>query len=150
MEEAAKGVGPMVKLMMMGMGALSKAFYQRDGKEAIPIITEVMSRGGVEWGKLMQQMAPVKSMKAVGESFKMMDSMVDMGMEIIELSDDVFHFKVSKCPQGLEGTSRELCEAMSTNEAKMVNTFLGQEVETKILKTAAAGDEKCEMIFSKK
>ncbi len=58
MEEAAK-LAPMMKLSYMGMGALGKAFYKRYGKEALPIITEVMSQGGVEWGKIMQQMGPV-------------------------------------------------------------------------------------------
>ena len=148
MEEAAKEYAPMMKLMFMGMGALSKAFYKKYGKEALPIITEVASQGGVEYGKLMQQMAPAKGMKAVGEMLKMMGSMMGMGMEIVELSDNTFHFKVSQCPLGIEGTSKELCEAMMTNDKKMMSTFLGQEVEMKILKSVAAGDEKCEVIYS--
>ena len=148
MEEAAKAYASMVKLMFMGMGALSKAFYEKYGKEALPIITEVASQGGVEYGKVMQQMTPAKGMKAVGELFKMMDSMVGEGMEIIELSDDAFHFKVSQCPVGIEGTSKELCEAMMTSEKKMMSIFLGQEVEMRIPKSVAAGDEKCEVIYS--
>jgi len=148
MEEAAKEYAPMMKLMFMGMGALSKAFYKKYGKEALPIITEVASQGGVEYGKLMQQMAPAKGMKTAGEMSKMMDSMMGMGMEIVELSDNTFHFKVSQCPLGIEGTSKELCEAMMTNDKKMMSTFLGQEVEMKILKSVAAGDEKCEVIYS--
>ena len=79
MEEAAKAYASMVKLMFMGMGALSKAFYEKYGKEALPIITEVASQGGVEYGKVMQQMTPAKGMKAVGELFKMMDSMMGGG-----------------------------------------------------------------------
>ena len=150
MEEAAKGFAPMMKLMFMGLGALSKAFYEKYGKEALPIITEVASRGGVEYGKIMQQTMPAKGMKAVGESFKMMDSMMGMGTEIVELSDDTFHFKVSQCPLGIEGTSKELCEAMMTMDKKMMSTFLGQEVEMKILKSVAAGDEKCEVVYSTK
>ncbi len=148
MEEAAKAYASMVKLMFMGMGALSKAFYEKYGKEALPIITEVASQGGVEYGKVMQQMTPAKGMKAVGELFKMMDSMMGEGMEIIELSDDAFHFKVSQCPVGIEGTSKELCEAMMTSEKKMMSIFLGQEVEMRIPKSVAAGDEKCEIIYS--
>ena len=150
MAEAAQGFAPMMKLMLMGLGGFGKAFYQKYGKEALPIITEVSSQGGVEWGKIMQEMTPVKSMKAVGEQLKMMGSMLDMGIELVELSDDKFHFKVSQCPIGLEGTSRELCEAMMTNDSKMVSTFLGQEIDTQILKTVAAGDQKCEVIYSKK
>ena len=150
MEEAAKAYASMMKLMFMGMGALSKAFYEKYGKEALPIITEVASHGGVEYGKIMQQMTPAKGMKAVGESFKMMESMMGGEMEIIELSDDMFHFKVSQCPVGIEGTSKELCEAMMTSEKKMMSIFLGQEVEMRIPKSVAAGDEKCEVIYSTK
>lgn len=148
MEEAAKGFGPMMKLMFMGMGALGKAFYKRYGKEALPIIIEVMNQGGVEYGKLMQQMAPARSMKAAGESFKMMASMMGMGTEIMELSDDTFHFKVSQCPLGIEGTSKGLCEAMMTSDKKMFSTFLGKEVNMKIPKSVAAGDKECEVIYS--
>ena len=150
MEEAAKGFGPMMKLMFMGMGALGKAFYKRYGEEALPTIIEVMNQGGVEQGKLMQQMAPARSMKAAGESFKMMDSLFEMGTEIVELSDDTLHFKVSHCPLGIEGTSKELCEALMTTDKKMMSTLLGKEVEMKILKSVAVGDKQCEAIYSVK
>ena len=150
MEEAAKASGPMMKLLFMGMGALGKAFYEKNGKEAIPIITEVATQGGVEYGKLMQQMIPAKSMKAAGEMFKMMDQMMGMGTEIVELSNDTFHFKVSQCPLGIQGTSKELCEAMMASDKQMFSTFLGKEVEMKIPKSVAAGDRECEVIFSTK
>jgi len=150
MEDAAKGFAPMMKQMFMGMGALSKAFYQKYGKEALPIITEVASQGGVEHGKIMQQMTPARGMKAVGESLKMMGSMMGMEMEMVELSDDAIHFKTPRCLLGIEGTSKELCEAMMNSDKKMVGTFLGQEVDMKILKSVAAGDKECEVIFSKK
>ena len=150
MKKVAKGFAPMMRGMLAMSGALSKAFYERYGKEALPIITEVMSKSGVESGKIMQQMMPVRDMKGFGEQFNMMGSMMEMGMETIELSDEAFHFKVSQCPFGIEGTSRELCEALMTSDVKRVGTLLGQEMEAKILKTVAAGDEKCEVILSKK
>ena len=148
MEQAAQGFGPMMRLMFMGIGGLSKAFYNKYGDEALPIITEAARRGGVEYGKIMQQMAPDRSMKAAGESFKMMDSLFEMGTEIVELSDDTLHFKVSHCPLGIEGTSKELCEALMTNDKEMMSTFLGKEVDMKILKSVAAGDKECEVIYT--
>jgi hypothetical protein len=150
MEEATKGFAAMMKQMFMGMGALSKAFYRKYGKEALPIITEVSSQGGVGYGKIMQQMTPARGMKAVGESFKMMGSMMGMETEIMELSDNTLHFKTPRCLLGIEGTSKELCEAMMNSDKNMVGTFLGQEVDMKILKSVAAGDKECEVIFSKK
>jgi len=80
----------------------------------------------------------------------MMGMMMDIGIEIVELSDDAIHIKVPKCTLGIEGTSKELCEAMMATDTKLLNTLLGQEVETKILKSVAAGDKECEVIFSKK
>jgi predicted hydrocarbon binding protein len=149
MEEAAQ-FAPMMQLAMMGPGAFAKAFYQRYGKEALPIIAEVMSHAGVEWGKLAQQMASAKGMRAYGESLQMVGMIMGMGMEVVELSDDKIHFKVSKCPLGIEGTSRELCEAMMNLDKSMMSTFLGQKGKVKVLKSLAAGDKICEVIESKK
>ena len=150
MEEAAKGSAPMTKHMSAMLGDLCKAFYERYGKEALPIIAEVSSKGGVAAAEIRRKTMPVKGMKDFDELFKMMDSTMGLGMEIIELSDDAIHIKVSRCPHGIEGTSRELCEAMMISDVKMMSTLLGQELEMKILKAVAAGDEKCEVIFSKK
>ena len=149
MKAAAKGFRPMMKNNYATFGALCKAFYEKDGKEAIPIITEIASKSGVGSAEGVRKMMPVKNMKDAGELFKMMDSMMEMGMEIIELSDDAIHFKVPKCMLGIEGTSKELCEAMMASDTNMVSTLLGQEVEMKILKSIAAGDKECEVIFSK-
>lgn len=149
MEEAAQ-FAPMMQLAMMGSGAFAKAFYQRYGKEALPIIAGVMSQGGAEWGKLAQQMAPAKGMSAYGETLKMVGLIMGMDVEVVELSDDKIHFKVSKCPFGIEGTSRELCEAMMNLDKSMMSSFLGQKGKVKVLKSVAAGDKICEIIESKK
>jgi hypothetical protein len=150
MERAAKEFGPMMRQMFVGMGALSKAFYQKYGNEALPIITEVASQSGVEYGKMMQQMMPARGMKTVGESLKMMGAMMGIDMQMLELSDNVIHFKTQQCPLGIQGTSKALCEAMMNNDRKMIGTFLGQEVDMKILKSVAARDRECEVIYSKK
>jgi len=140
----------MMQLVMAGSGAFAKAFYQKYGKEALPIIAGVMRQGGAEWGKLAQQMAPSKGMKAYGESLQMLGLIMGMGLEVVELSDDKIHFKLSKCPLGIEGTSRELCEAMMNLDKSLMSAFLGQEGKVKVLKSVAAGDKICEVIESKK
>lgn len=150
MEEAARRIGPMMGSMLAMSGTLAMAIYEKFGKDALPVITEAMSKSGVESGKAMRQMMPSADMKAFVEQLNMMGSMMDIGMEITESSDDSVHFQALKCPFCIEGTSRELCEALMSVDEKRVGTFLGQEVETKILKTVAAGDNKCEVIISKK
>jgi predicted hydrocarbon binding protein len=148
MEETAK-FAPIMQLAMKGSGAFAKAFYQRYGKEALPIISGVMSQNGVEWGTMAQQMVPAKGMMAYAESLKLISSIMGMEVEVVELSDDKLHFKGSKCPLGIEGTSRELCEVMMDFDKSWMGTFLGQEGQINVLKCVAAGDEICEVIESK-
>ena len=150
MDDAARGLIAMINLTTKGEGALCKTFYQKFGKEALPLVNGAMSQGGVEWGKIMQQSIPVKSMKAVAEQSKAMDAMMGLGMEMVEVSDNILHFKISRCPFGLEGSSKELCEAAMAVDEKRLSIFFGQGIDMKILHTVAAGDKQCEVVFSKK
>jgi predicted hydrocarbon binding protein len=137
-------------LLTKGQGALCKAFYQKFGKEALPLLTGVMSNVGNEWGKMMQKSLPVKSMMAIAEQTKLMGSMMGLGTEMLEVSNDKLHFKMSKCPFGFEGTKKDLCEAAMIIDEEKISIFLGQRVDMKIIKTVAAGDKQCEIVFSKK
>ena len=151
MEEAAKSFGPMMKLMYNMVGDLGSAFYMKYGKDALPTIAAVSAKYGAPYAKIVQKMMPVKSMKDIGEMYKMMMAMMGgENMEIVKLSDDVLHFKMSHCPVCIEGTSQELCEAMMNMDKKMVSTLLGQQINVKVPKSVAAGDKYCEVIFSKK
>jgi predicted hydrocarbon binding protein len=129
---------------------LSSAFYKKYGKGALPIIARVSARSGAEYAKIAKKMMPFKSMKDIGEMFKMMMATMGEKMEIVKLSDDVLRFKMSHCGMGIEGTSQELCEAMMNSDKKMVSTLLGQPVNVKVAKSLAGGDKCCEVIYSKK
>lgn len=150
MKSAFKGFRPMIQNFYEMWGELCKAFYNKYGQDAIPIITEVSARSGAAQAEMIQKMMPVKDMKDLGEVWKTFDSMMEMGVEIVELTDDKIHFRVPKCIVGIEGTSKELCEAMMTSDAKMASTLMGQEMEMEILKSIAVGDKECELVFSKK
>ena len=147
MEEAGKS---MMKMMFNELGDMCSAFYKKYGKDALPIISKVSAKYGVESAKLVQKMMPVKNMKDYAEVYKMMMSMMGEKLEIVKVSDNVFQFKGYHCPMGLEGTNQELCEAMMVSDNKMLSTLLGQPVETKLLKSLPAGDKCCEYIYSKK
>jgi predicted hydrocarbon binding protein len=150
LEEAAKSFGPMMKLMGNMVGDLSSEFYKKYGKNALPIIAKVSAKFGADSAKIVQKMMPVKNMKDFAEMYKMMMTMMGEKLETIKASDDVFHFKISHCPMGLEGTSRELCEAMLVSDNKMASTLLGRKVETKLLTSLGAGDKCCEYLYSRK
>ncbi|MFC1919881.1 hypothetical protein ACFLWX_03735 [Chloroflexota bacterium] len=150
MKAAAKGFRPMLSNMLVTMGDLCRAFYEKNGEEAIPIITEIMKKSGVKEAENIRKMMPVKDMKDVGELFNIMDGIMEMGMEVVEISDKSIHVKLPGCNLGLDGTSQELCGASMAKEMQMISTLLGQEMDSKIIKSVAAGDKECEAIFSVK
>ncbi len=76
--------------------------------------------------------------------------MMGVTPELVELSDEVLHFTMPHCPLCIEGTSKELCEALMAHDAKMTGTLLGQEVNMEIPKSVAVGDKECEVIFTSK
>jgi predicted hydrocarbon binding protein len=141
---------PMLNMLSGEVGALGKTFYNKYGKESLPMIAGVVSQSGVEWGKIMRNNSPTKGMQAAGELQRIIGDSLGWGVDLVEATDEKLHFKVSKCPFGIEGTSKELCEAMMIMDETRMSTFLGQEVEVRILKSVAAGDKQCEVIFSKK
>lgn len=147
MEAAMKQFAPIMQATYKTLGALAKAFYEKYDADALPIITNVMEERGVENGKLAKNMVPGEGMKAVGSLFQMMTQMME-GMEILEITDDKLHFTTPLCPMGIEGTSRELCEALMTSDQAMVRTMLGQDVEITIPESIAAGDDSCEIILA--
>lgn len=148
----AKPFVPMFKQNFRTIGVLSKAFYEKYGEEALPIISKVMSMAGAEGAEMAKHKLKGKGMKDVGEIFKMFEILLDVPLEMVELSDETIHYKhPPPCMNGLEGTSKELCEALCpARGAAMVSTVLEEEVGVEVVKCVAAGDEYCEVIYSKK
>lgn len=147
MEEATKSFG---QLMYNMVGDLCNAFYKKYGKDALSIIATVSAKSGADSAKIVQKMMPVKNMKDIAEIYKMMMATMGEKMEIVKVSDDMLHLKMSHCPMGISGTSVELCKAMMSSDKKMVSTLLGQQIDIKILNSLAGGDKCCEFIYSKK
>jgi predicted hydrocarbon binding protein len=147
-KSAARGFAPLRESTLTMVGDLCKAFYEKNGEASLPILAEIASKSGLERAETIKKMTSVKDMKDIGELFKMMDLMMEMGVKIVELSNDTIHYKMPKCNLHIGGTSKELCETMMTADTKMFGSLLGQEVDMKILSSIAAGDKECEIIFS--
>lgn len=62
-----KMVAPSITRQTLCVGGLCKAFYERYGEEALPIIAEVMAEDGVRWVKTAQRSIRGKGMKGIGE-----------------------------------------------------------------------------------
>ena len=140
----------MMKLMYNMMGDMCTAFYKKYGKDALSIISAVSTKYGEPNAKLAQKMMPIKNLKDVAKMYNMMFGMIGEKFDVVKVSDDTLHFKVSTCPMCIQGTSKELCEAMMQTDRKMVGTLVGHPINIGIMKSVAAGDKYCEVVFSKK
>ena len=68
-------------------------------------------------------------------------------MDIIELTDTIFHIKGYRCNLGLKDTYRELCVAMMAMDRGIFEGATGEKIDLKILRSLAAGDSCCEIVF---
>jgi hypothetical protein len=71
-------------------------------------------------------------------------------VKILSISDEKFHIQGTKCPFGLENTTRALCEAVMAIDREYFREAVSDKIELKILKTVAAGDQHCDTIYTLK
>lgn len=127
-------------------GLLIKEFYKKFGKEALPIIEDVLGRQGTAQGlEVKQKLSDTKLSTVANFLIKTCDPAL---IKVISLSDEKFHFQGTKCPFGLENTARELCEAVMAIDREYFFTVTAGKTKLEILKTVAAGDPFCDTIFT--
>lgn len=126
-------------------GMLIKAFYKKFGKEALPIIKEVCVRQGRALGLKIMEKLPNNKLSTVAKAFS--QSFDQNYIKVISISDDKFHIQGTKCPFGLENTSRELCEAVMEIDYEYFRTAVSDKIKLNIIKTVAAGDSCCDTIY---
>ena len=129
-------------------GLLIKAIYKRFGKDALPTIEEVCKKQGRALGIKIANKLSNKKLSIVGKAFT--KSFDPNSVKIISISDEKFQIQGTKCPFGLENTSRELCEATMAIDHEYFRTAVDQNVKLKILKTVAAGDSYCDTVYEYK
>jgi predicted hydrocarbon binding protein len=129
-------------------GILIKAFYEKFGKEALPIIREIFKKQGRALGLKIRKKVPEHNLSSVAKAFS--KSYDPKDINVIQISDEVFQIQGNKCPFGLENTSRELCEAVMESDAESFRTAVNECVELKIIKTVAEGDDFCDTIYELK
>jgi len=110
-----------VPILWENIGRIAKAVDKEFGTESRNILRQVMGERGFEMGEMMKTMCPGEDFKSVGtfvaEAVKTFLP-PDVKIEVEEKEN-----KVSRCPYGLEGTSRELCKAMMAFDVKTVETI---------------------------
>jgi predicted hydrocarbon binding protein len=129
-------------------GMLIKAFYKKIGKDAIPIIKDVLKKQGCALGLKIKAKLPDNRLSTVANAFS--KSYNSDEVSVVELNDERFQIQGTKCPFGLENTSRELCEAVMEIDAEYFRTAVDKNIKLKIIKTVAEGDPFCDTVYELK
>ena len=126
-------------------GLLIKAIYKKYREDVLPIIENICSKQGKSLGRKIKKKLSNTNLSTVAKVFS--KSFDQNFIEIITISDEKFHIRGTKCPFGLENTSRELCEAVMKIDHEYFREAVNDKIELKILKTVATGDPYCDTIY---
>jgi len=140
--------GMVTSALFGNLGSIAKAVDKKFGAAGRDVLRQVMSEKGVAMGTMMKPISPGKDFKSVGAFYAQALKMFGIEREVEAKENEVI-VKGSKCAYGLEGTNRELCEAMMAFELNAVKT-ISPDVTPEIVKTVAAGDPQCELSIKPK
>ncbi|MFX1329908.1 MAG: L-2-amino-thiazoline-4-carboxylic acid hydrolase [Promethearchaeota archaeon] len=129
-------------------GLLIKAVYEKFGGKILPIIKDVCRKQGKSLGQKIKKTIPNNKLSTVAKAFS--KSFDQKFVKIISISDEKFQIQGTKCPFGLENTSRELCEAVMVIDHEYFREAVNNKIKLKIHKTIAAGDPYCDTIYELK
>ena len=119
-------------------GLLIKAFYEKCGDDILPTIDNILGRQGRALGLKVRSKLPDCNLSTVATAF--MKNFDSTTINTVCLSDNKFHIQGSKCPFGLENTSRQLCEAVMAIDREYFFAATDGKTTLEIIKTQAAGD----------
>lgn len=145
---AEERFGIVVPALMEIIGRTAKAVDKKFGAEGRNLLRQVQGERGSEMGEMMKPLSPGEDFKSVGTFFAGAASIFGVENEV-EVREDEVVVKVPRCPYGLEGTNRELCEAMMSFDTRVVES-LGPNLTLEIVKTVAVGDPQCELSIKRK
>jgi len=126
-------------------GLLIKAVYKKYGEEVLSIIKNVCRKQGKSLGHKVKRKLPNNNLTTVAKAFS--KNFDQNFVKIISISDQKFQIHGTKCPFRLENTSRELCEAVMAIDHEYFREAVSDNIQLKILKTVAAGDPYCDIIY---
>ncbi|MBD3253438.1 MAG: hypothetical protein GF383_00015 [Candidatus Lokiarchaeota archaeon] len=129
-------------------GMLIKAFYNQFGKKALPIIKEICRKQGKSLGLRIKKKLIDNNLPLVAKAFS--KSFDQNFVKIVNLTDTCFRIQGTRCPFGLENTSRELCEAVMEIDHEYFRTAMSEEITLEIVKTVAEGDSRCDTVYKLK
>ena len=145
---SGKTIDQLPKNATEAQGLLIKAFYEKYGDEILPVIDDILGRQGRALGLKVRSKLPDCRLSTVAAAF--MKNFDPKTVEVVSVSDEKFHIRGTKCPFGLENTSRQLCEAVMAIDRELFSAATDGKIKMEINKNMAAGDPICETIFTAK
>ena len=127
-------------------GLLIKAFYDKYGDEILPIVDKVLGLQGKALGLKVKKKLTDDNLSTVAKAFA--KNFNPKFVKIVALKAEKFHIQGTKCPFGLENTSKKLCEAVMAIDREYFFTATDGKTKLEILTTVAAGDSICDTIYS--
>lgn len=130
------------------LALLSRMVYRKYGDEVLPLIGEVCRKLGRAIGNQMRKNLDSFDLKSVGSAFLEDARRRKSPVTLLELTEKRIRVKGERCGLGLAGTGRPICEAMMNMDIGLFEAATGGEIDLSILKTVAAGDECCDVVFA--
>jgi predicted hydrocarbon binding protein len=137
---------PLPKNATEAQGLLVKAFHKRYGDEILPIIEDILGRQGRSLGLRVRSKLPDSNLSTIAEAF--MKNFDPSAVKVVSVCDEKFHIQGTKCPFGLENTSRQLCEAVMAIDREYFSAATNGKTTLEILKSRAGGDTICDTIYT--
>lgn len=127
-------------------GVLCSEFYDRVGEKAAEIIMRVCYQRGLTLGKGLGKKGE-RSFEDAVKLFVAASEKTKTPAQLISLERNAAVFRGNGCPLGLKGRGRAICEMMMSLDRGIIEEASGQKVKIKVIKTIAAGDDFCEVLF---
>ncbi|MBF7084513.1 hypothetical protein IT084_16310 [Desulfallas sp. Bu1-1] len=130
------------------MGSLARALYEKGGPEILKIIESVFRRlGQVQGDTMKKKLVCGDFVSAVKGFFGPALKSSPPRAEFVELTEHRLVLKAFTCRMGIQGVGGDLCRAIMELDREMIGQMAGQEVEMRIDKSLAAGDNYCLIEF---
>jgi hypothetical protein len=143
---SGKTTNPLPKNATEAQGLLIKAFHEKCGDEILPVIEDILGRQGRALGFKAKSKLPDCHLSTIAAGFtKNFDPTT---INVVSISDEKFHIQGTKCPFGLENTSRQLCEAVMAIDREYFFAATDGKTTLDIIKTRAAGDLICDTLYT--
>ncbi len=131
-------------------GSLAKALFEEGGEDTLPLISSIFWRLGRAQGVKMKKKLDCDDFRsAVGGLFGPALKAQPPRAQFVELTDDRLVIRSFTCRLGLFGAGKKLCEAVMEIDRAIVSEIVGGDVDMKIEKSFAAGDDCCLIEFRK-